>query len=44
MKRATESSFSRGVISWPSTSSIAASSSDQRSTKSSLRTWSFDLK
>ena len=44
MKPATASSFSRGGIGRESTSSIAASSSDQRSTKSSLRTWSFELK
>ena len=44
MKPATVSSFSRGLISSPSTSSMAASSSDQRSVNSSLRTSSFDLK
>ena len=41
MKAAVASSFSRGGIGRPSTSSIAASSSDQRSSKSSLSTWSL---
>ena len=44
MKPATASSLARGVASLRSASSIAASSSDQRSLKSSLRTSSFDLK
>ena len=44
MKPATAASFSRGVPSPVSASSIAASSSDQRSVKSSLRTSSLDLK
>ena len=44
MKRATASSFSRAPIAWPSTSSIAASSSDQRSVNSSLSTSSLELK
>ena len=44
MKPATASSFSRAPISWPSTSSIALRSSDQRSVNSSFRTWSLDLK
>ncbi len=38
MNPATASSFSRGGIDRASTSSIAVSSSDQRSTKSSLST------
>ena len=44
MKPATASSFSRAPISSRSTSSMAASSSDQRSVNSSFRTSSFDLK
>ena len=44
MKPATAASLSRGVASLPSASSIAASSSDQRSLKSSLRTSSLELK
>ena len=44
MKAATAASFSRGVSPLRSVSSIAASSSDQRSTKSSLRTSSLERK
>ena len=44
MKPATASSFSRAGISRASASSIASSSSDQRSTKSSLSTWSLERK
>ena len=44
MKPATAPSFSRGVPPPVSASPIAASSSDQRSVKSSLRTSSLDLK
>ena len=44
MKPATASSFSRDGIERPSTSSIAASNSDQRSTNSSLSTWSLESK
>ena len=44
MKAATAASFSRGLASLPSVSSIAASSSDQRSVNSSFSTWSLELK
>jgi hypothetical protein len=44
MKVATAPSFSRGLAPVRSASSIAASSSDQRSTKSSFRTSSLELK
>jgi hypothetical protein len=44
MNEATAASLSRAGMSWASTSSVAASSSDQRSVNSSFRTWSLDLK
>jgi len=44
MKAATAASLLRGDSALPSASSIAASSSDQRSVKSSLSTSSFDVK
>ena len=44
MKAATAASFARGDSALASASSIAVSSSDQRSLKSSLRTSSLELK